>query len=122
MKLTFAMTLPPSVNGLYSTDFKTKRRFISKAYADWTKLSLQSLALSGNLPDKLITGPVEAWYRYGKPDNRRRDVESYAKAVSDLLVKAAVIADDSQIQKLTLEWVEGMLGQALVTVTTLDNS
>lgn len=53
---------------------------------------------------------IEATYRFGRPDKRRRDVENLPKAISDLLVSQQVIGDDSMIERMVLEWKEGIVG------------
>lgn len=91
--------MPPSVNGLYATDFRTRRRFRSKAYAAWLALvtPLQTHA-------ETFTTALEASYRVGRPDKRKRDVMSYEKALTDLLVSWGVMLDDSQIVDIRLRW------------------
>ena len=61
----------------------------------------------------------KALYEFGRPDKRRRDVANYEKAVSDILVTAGVIEDDSLIEEITLRWadVEGVE----VTITEYDD-
>tara|TARA_R110000803_G_scaffold164245_1_gene227969 strand:+ start:925 stop:1281 length:357 start_codon:yes stop_codon:yes gene_type:complete len=112
MKLT--LPFPPSVNGLYATNFKTKRRFKSKKYTEWCGVAIWSA--SKGVP---IKGKVKALYEFGRPDKRRRDVANYEKAVSDILVTAGVIEDDSLIEEITLRWadVEGVE----VTITEYDD-
>lgn len=53
---------------------------------------------------------IEATYRFGRPDKRRRDVANFEKGVSDLLVSQQVIGDDSMIERIVLEWKEGIAG------------
>lgn len=53
-------------------------------------------------------------YSFTPPDNRRRAVFNYEKAVSDLLVKHGIIADDSDIRRGTVEWIEGSPGVAVL--------
>ncbi|MDO8597832.1 MAG: RusA family crossover junction endodeoxyribonuclease, partial [Sulfuricaulis sp.] len=55
---------------------------------------------------KTITVDVRADYQFGKPDNRKQDVANREKAVSDLLVRAGILADDSQIVDLRLRWAD----------------
>jgi crossover junction endodeoxyribonuclease RusA len=38
------------------------------------------------------------------PDKRRRDLDNLPKVVLDSLTKAGVWKDDSQIQRLTIQW------------------
>lgn len=52
-------------------------------------------------------GPVEVIYTFSPPDKRRRDLFNGEKAVSDLLVKHQIIADDSLIHRGTVEWGAG---------------
>ena len=99
------LPFPPSVNGLYATNWKTKRRFPTKKYTAW-KLAAE-LAKDKQWRTVLLTRfevPVVATYSFGRPDKRRRDVENYSKAVSDFLVDAKILADDSLIERLLLQW------------------
>mgnify|MGYP003680851693 CR=1 FL=1 len=112
MKLT--LPFPPSVNGLYATNFKTKRRFKSKKYTEWGNLALCHL---NGVPS--IHGKVKVLDEVGRPDKRRRDVANYEKAVSDTLVTADILDDDSLIEEITLRWadVEGVE----ITITEYDD-
>lgn len=105
MKLS--LPFPPSVNGLYSTSWKTKRRFKSQTYKLWTESATMYVALAGY---PKVRGKVKALYEFGRPDKRRRDVANYEKAVSDLLTDCGCIEDDSMIEEITLRWadVEGV--------------
>ena len=103
---------PPSVNQIYPTNFKTKMRFRSKKYTAWQSEVFKLLRLR-NVGH--IGGDVVAEYVFEKPDNRKRDVENYAKAVSDTLVKGGVITDDSNIIDLRLRWGDAP-GGARITV------
>lgn len=38
------------------------------------------------------------------PDNRRRDLDNYLKALLDALTHAGIWGDDSQIKRLLVEW------------------
>ena len=116
LKYTCTIPMPPSVNGLYATDFRTKRRFKSKAYVTWE-------ALIGILPERPIN-PIEcvlkAEYGFGKPRAGKIDVASYEKATSDLLVAQGIIQDDSLIHDLRLFWDPTVpKGMVRVTLTAL---
>jgi crossover junction endodeoxyribonuclease RusA len=47
------------------------------------------------------------------PDKRRRDLDNLPKVVLDSLTKAGVWKDDSQIQRLTIQWGAFWPGGAL---------
>lgn len=93
--------MPPSVNQLFATDFKTRRRFKTKEFAAWERLASTYMLLKPRLE---MQGDVVSVYAYGKPSNRRMDVANREKGVSDLLVKHGILKDDSQIVDIRLYW------------------
>lgn len=109
MKLT--LPFPPSVNSLYATNWKTKRRFKSKRYEAWiSAATIKALTQRWQSSVPEFTGHVKVVYELGRPDLKRRDVENYSKAISDFLVYHNILADDSLIHEITLRWadVEGV--------------
>ncbi len=110
MESTLTLPIPPSVNALYSGNH---RRFKSKRYTAW--IAEAKTAIAG-IPIIKISGSVEATYRICSPDNRRRDIENYAKAVSDFISDQGFIDDDSNIQRLVMEWADDV-SPGLVEVT-----
>lgn len=98
------LPFPPSCNGLYPGK---ARRYKSKAYKAWiTEAEFQLRQQS--LP--VFKGKVIIHYWFGRPDRRRRDLENYLKAVSDILVTFRIIEDDSDVEKLVAEWSEDVTG------------
>jgi Holliday junction resolvase RusA-like endonuclease len=105
-----SLPLPPSVNALFATDFKTKRRFVSKDYAMWKRSAAGLL--------------FEAWHKAGRPKfdkhlsltihaglSYRRDVDGCVKAIADALVQNIPgFPDDRYIDRLEVERVPGMDG------------
>lgn len=86
------------------------RRIKSQRYADW--ILEAGYALNRQRPPQIF-GQVELHYEVEeKPDKIRRDVENYAKGVSDLLVKhKVIIADDNTVvRKITMEWAPDVKG------------
>ena len=103
---------PPSVNQLYATSWKTRRRFISKSYAEWRKtadvLAVQQLRAAGFTSP--FDGEVIVSTVVERPtDRRKHDLENYTKALSDHLQRCGVLEDDSQIIDSRIRWgdVEG---------------
>ena len=99
--LRFKLPFAPSVNCLYSGNH---RRFKSKRYTAW----IREATLCLPCVPMTITGHIEAIYRMNSPDNRRRDIENYAKAISDLITANHIIEDDSNIQRLVMEWADDL--------------
>ena len=99
---------PPSVNSLFNGGQNSKRRFTSASYKAWQ--SEAGVALMQQTPLPSIKGGVNVIYSFGRPDKRRRDVFNLEKAVSDLLVKWAVIEDDSLIESGTCRWDSDIVG------------
>jgi len=59
-------------------------------------------------------------YKFGRPDKRRRDLESGFKAVSDSLVWSGVLDDDSQIHEIHASW-GGKPGYVEIEILPLQN-
>lgn len=58
-----------------------------------------------------IKGKVIVTYEVARfPDNRRRDVSNFEKALSDALVANGIIEDDKLIERLTIGWADGIEG------------
>lgn len=93
---------PPSANNLFVNSRRTGGRFPSSQYKAWQKSAAQHFALAPMIQCK---GKVRVTYVYGQePDRRRRDLLNFEKALTDLLVKAGVMEDDSLIQEALLRW------------------
>lgn len=100
----FLLPMPPSVNALYATNFKTGRRFKGKKYAEWQAV-VQSYLVENNIKLPEIKGIVSIEYCLGKyPDKRRRDAANYEKALSDFLTAQNVIEDDCFIHDNRQRW------------------
>lgn len=97
--ISLALPFPPAVNNLYANG--ARGRFKSERYENW--LGEAWWSLEAQKPNK-ISGEFIASLTFGKPDNRKRDLDGLCKAPLDLLVKYGVIEDDSLAQKITLQW------------------
>ena len=96
---------PPSVNTCFATDFRTRRRFATKAYQDW-KLESLHLGMAGK---KTIKGLVKVTFRFGREkDKRRRDVNNYEKPLNDMLVELGILEDDCMIQDQRNLWTSSV--------------
>jgi crossover junction endodeoxyribonuclease RusA len=51
-----------------------------------------------------IAEPINVHIWACRPDRRQRDLDNYLKAVLDACTHAAVWNDDSQLQRLTIQW------------------
>jgi len=97
--LTFELPFPPSVNSMYrafrrgnicTTIMSKKGREYVEDVRDCVQVSVP------------LTVRLEVRIELYPPDNRRRDIDNYAKSVLDSLTKSGVWEDDSQIDKLTI--------------------
>lgn len=102
-------SLPPPL----SACFKNVRRNGRAATTRYTAWVIEALHAVQQQRVGLVPGSVVAVYQFRRPDKRRRDLGNLEKAVSDLLVKARLIEDDSLIVDLRMMWG----GEAAVTVT-----
>ena len=102
MAYSVDLPFPPSTNNLFITVGRNRissprARAYAIAVRQATKEVRGDCAASGAL-----SGPVRvviaAWF----PDKRKRDLDNLTKAPLDGLVKAGVLADDSQIVDLRI--------------------
>jgi hypothetical protein len=101
---------------MFATDFKTKRRFITKDYAAWRKIEEPKV--------------LAAWERAGSPRfdkhlsieihvglNYRSDIVSREKGITDLLVKMIPgFPDDRYIDQAKIERSPGIAGARVLVM------
>ena len=92
------LPFPPSVNSLFPGKV---RRFKSKQYTAWIARAKEML---DGQDFTCFEHPVRVAYLFGRPDNRKRDLDNLLKAPNDFLVSHGVIGDDSLIHRISAEW------------------
>jgi len=92
---------PPSVNRTLRT--VAGRPILSAPYRAWRTEAAEAIA-------RQTVEPVEGRYRLTiwatAPDKRRRDLDNLIKPVSDALVRAGVVQDDSLMRDLKIRWTD----------------
>lgn len=98
------LPFPPSVNTYWRHVVLGKRvtTLISKKGREYAK-QVSSIIIANNF-NLRISAPVAVTLRLYAPDRRRRDVDNYAKALLDALVKSGLLEDDSLIKDLRITW------------------
>ncbi len=112
--MTFDLPMPPSVNALFGTNWKTKRRFASKAYEQWQARAgevLRSQYAAFGAPG--VHAPVKLTIKLGV--NYQSDIANREKALTDLLVAHIDMPDDRYIDVLHIERDQSIEG-ARVTI------
>jgi crossover junction endodeoxyribonuclease RusA len=98
--IRLTLPLPPSVNRLWRTG--RGRLYRSAEYAAWRNEAIWSIKLQAR--GASIAGPYSIAVEFQRPDRRRRDLDNLLKALSDALVDAGVLEDDSDAQEIRLCW------------------
>lgn len=112
----FSVSMPPSANSMFATDFKTKRRFISKQYAAWRKVQAEALSdfwrLAGSPKfERHLSLTVHLGLNY------QSDLDNRLKPILDLLGKAIPdFPDDRYIDRITVERTPGIEGARVLIV------
>lgn len=107
--LRFELPLrPPPLSACY-VNARVPGRVKSRRYKAWISLTMLRIPR----PEHPFACPVAVDYLFHRPDNRQRDVANLEKAISDILVTAGIIKDDSLIWDMRLRWG----GSAPVTIT-----
>lgn len=100
--MTFDLPMPPSVNACFSTNWKTRRRFQSKAYEQWKAVAgavlMEQYALYGA---PAVHKPIALNIRLGL--NYQSDIANREKPLTDLLVAQLDMADDRYIERIVIE-------------------
>jgi Holliday junction resolvase RusA-like endonuclease len=99
--VTITIPLPPSVNKAWS-NVPGKGRVKTNDYKRW-ETEAGWLARSQYVGKPPITGAVHVAIWLHRPRGRC-DIDNRIKPILDLLVKAGVLADDSQVVKICAEW------------------
>lgn len=100
-----ALPYPPSANRLWRA---VKGRNIKSAeYRAWL---LDAVRAARGATGQSITGPYCLVIVVDRPDRRRRDLGNIEKPISDALVAAGLVRDDSDCQRITLYWSDRVPG------------
>ncbi len=94
-----SLPMPPSANMMFATDFRTKRRFLSKEYAAWKKRAAEKLESYTALPK--LEKPYGVHIRLNL--NHQGDIANREKACCDALVTAGIIVGDQWINTLRID-------------------
>lgn len=110
--------MPPSTNGLrmHFVDAGGKLRSSkTKRYAAWREAAVWEIAAAR--PGKII-GPYRLSIAAQRDwrSKRARDIDNIIKPVSDALVAAGVVYDDSLAEEVSAKWADDLGGHAVVVV------
>lgn len=109
--------MPPSANGMRSHFIKDGKvvSVKSKEYARWKKEATWLIA--AQRPGK-IEGPYRLSIEVQRNwrTKRARDIDNLIKPISDALVSAGVIQDDSLAERVSAEWADDLEGAAVFAV------
>lgn len=107
--------MPPSANGMRSHFYEggKVRSVKSKAYAAWKKAAAWEIA--AERPGK-IEGPYRLYIAVQRDwrSKRARDID--VKPVSDALVAAGVVVDDSLAEEVRAKWADNLDGPSVVVL------
>lgn len=106
--------MPPSANGMRSHFIQEGkvRSVKSAAYAAWKKAAAWEIA---SARAGKITGPYRLYIAAQRDwrSKRARDIDNVIKPVSDALVAAGVVTDDSLAEEVSAKWADELGGPAV---------
>jgi Holliday junction resolvase RusA-like endonuclease len=109
--------MPPSANAMRSHFIACGKvqSVKSKAYAAWKKTTAWEIAAAR--PGK-IAGPYRLYIAVhrGWRTKRARDIDNTIKPVSDALVAAGIVTDDSLAEEVSAKWADNLGGPAVVAL------
>lgn len=111
--LTFTLPVPPSANNLF-VNVPGRGRVKSADYKRWINDAgwcAKTATVGKDRPG------LPYAISYEVPADKRRDLDNYLKAANDLLVRLAIIGDDSRIAELSIRRAERK--DMLVTIATV---
>lgn len=109
--------MPPSANGMRKSFIKGGKVFSVKSdeYASWRAAAAQELRIQ-------CVGRVEGPYslsivaQRNWRSKRARDIDNIIKPLSDALVKAGIVKDDSLAESVSAKWADDLDGRAVVLI------
>lgn len=109
--------MPPSANSLRKSFVRNGKVVSAKtdAYSTWCEAAVWEIA---SQRAGRIDGPYSlsiAVQRHWR-SKRARDIDNVIKPVSDALVKAGVVKDDSLAERVTAQWADDLGGPAVVVI------
>jgi len=112
MSITITLTdLPPSANGLRKSFIKDGRVMSAKtdAYSKWRAAAVWEIAAQRK---GTLSGPYRLKVRAQRHwrSKRARDIDNLIKPLSDALVKAGTVSDDSLAESVYAEWADDVAG------------
>lgn len=114
-KIVIELPFAPSVNRLWRVG-KNKRFYKTKAYEEWLGTCSWLIAINKLTP---ILGNYRLTIEATRPDKRKRDIDNFIKAVSDLLQTNGIIEDDCLCEEVIAKWVKSG-PPMLITVEKID--
>lgn len=115
-RITFS-AMPPSANGLRKSFVKNGKVLSAKSdeYTAWREAALWEIKAQrvGRIdgPYSLSIAAQRHWR-----SKRARDIDNIIKPVSDALVKAGVVRDDSLAESVSARWADDLGGPAVVVI------
>jgi len=107
--------MPPSANAMRSSFIKNGKvvSVKSKNYAQWKTAAAWEIKAARK---GTVAGPYRLYIaaqRYWR-SKRARDIDNIIKPVSDALVAAGVVKDDSLAEEVSAKWADNLDGAAIV--------
>lgn len=96
------MPIPPSVNSLYRAfrQGRSVRTIMSKEGRAWYAAAIEAVKIPGHAP---LSGRLCVSINLFFPSARRCDIDNRTKGALDVLTKARIWEDDSQIDELLVK-------------------
>lgn len=109
--------MPPSANGLRKSFIHDGKLMSAKTdkYSAWRKAAMWEIAAQrvGHIdgPYTLSIAAQRNWR-----SKRARDIDNIIKPISDALVKAGVVKDDSLAESVSARWADHLDGAAVIVI------
>jgi Holliday junction resolvase RusA-like endonuclease len=109
--------MPPSANAMRSHFIAGGKvqSVKSRAYAAWKKAAAWEIAA---FRQGKVTGPYRLYIAVQRDwrSKRARDIDNIIKPVSDALVAAGIVTDDSLAEEVNAKWADNLDGPAVVAI------
>ena len=118
------LPFPPSVNTYWRAPNKGSlagRHLVSAAGRKYQSEACAAIVEQLRRLPKPSTTPAAVAITLFPPDQRRRDLDNYNKALFDALTHAGIWEDDSQVKRMLVEWGPVVpKGKVEITISTFN--